>query len=102
MHARPVDVLYVPATQGFPRFEQRVSEVMRREQSRVNFHRVQPNDLAQFTPVPVYLSPSLPNVVFVRDGKVLGQTMGELSVNDLAAAVHGAERFPGREGRHAA
>ena len=60
-------------------FEARLARAIQRIAPQVRIA----NQLLDVTRDPVFLSPTLPNVVVVRDGEVVAQAIGELGQREL-------------------
>jgi hypothetical protein len=86
--AGPLHVLIVQPLAGFSRFEARLREVVRHYGERVRMTKLNPGGLYRFTRENVFLSKTVPNVLFIRGGEVIAQTYGDFSVRELRALVH--------------
>jgi hypothetical protein len=87
---RPVHLVYVRPVGDSRHFEARLLEIVSHFGNRVRFTRARPSELSRFTRERVFLSPTVPNVVLVRDGEVVAQAVGKLPARDIEQLIRGA------------
>ena len=85
-----IDVIYVRPLGDYRQFETRLLDVVQTFGADVHFASSHSGDLGRFERERVFVSTRLPNVVIVRDGEVVGQTIGDLPKRELELLVQRA------------